>query len=285
VDDGWWCHPKVMGQSLAAKGLWISALSWSCQQRRSLVPETFVSMMGAGPDEVAELIAAGVWIEAVGGWEIHNWSEYQERSVSEKRADAGRKGGSASSVKHSNDTTGTPSGQANGKQTEANGSKPEASGQANGKQTGKQESLPDPTHTQTQDQDQTLLADSTALALVPEPGPPAKPAQSKYPDAFEHWWSIYPRREGKGAAFEAWKRARGKVGATRLVDAARAHADAWQRHGYEAQFIPQPRTWLAQARWDDELPGPRAGPAVASRTTRNHQRLAASLARMQGAQA
>lgn len=62
-------------------------------------------------------------------------------------------------------------------------------------------------------------------------------------------------------------------------------ADAWQRHGYEAQFIPQPRTWLAQARWDDELPGPRAGPAVASRTTRNHQRLAASLARMQGAQA
>ena len=94
VDDGWWCHPKVMGLPLAARGLWVSALSWSCAQRKSVVPPSFLAMVGATDDDAEALADAGLWIDLMGnGWEIHDWSEYQEQSLSEKRAEAGRKGG------------------------------------------------------------------------------------------------------------------------------------------------------------------------------------------------
>lgn len=93
VDDGWWCHPKVMALPLAARGLWVSALSWSCAQRRSVVPPSFLAMVGASGEDAEALIDAGLWIETANGWEIHDWSEYQEQSLSEKRAEAGRKGG------------------------------------------------------------------------------------------------------------------------------------------------------------------------------------------------
>lgn len=95
VDDGWWCHPKVLGLSMGARGLWVSSLSWSCAQRRPVVPATFVAMMtSAEPtDLAAELVDAGLWRKLDGGFEIHDWAEYQEKTLSEHRAEAGRKGG------------------------------------------------------------------------------------------------------------------------------------------------------------------------------------------------
>ena len=98
LDDQWWCHPKVMGLTLAASGLWARALSWSCSEvgrrHEGVVPVSFVRMV-AGEDTdtlAAELVAAGLWVEVDGGWAIHDWSEYQELSLSERRAAAGRKG-------------------------------------------------------------------------------------------------------------------------------------------------------------------------------------------------
>lgn len=96
VDDGWWCHPKVMGLGLAARGLWVSALSWSCAQRRDVVPASFVAMVGGSNDEANALADAGLWVADGGGWRIHDWAQYQELSISEKRAEAGAKGGKRS---------------------------------------------------------------------------------------------------------------------------------------------------------------------------------------------
>jgi len=93
VDDGWWCHPKVMGRSLAARGLWVSALSWSCAHRVEVVPHDFIHMVGGSKDEASELVEAGLWVETEGGYRFHDWAVYQDLSLSEKRADAGRKGG------------------------------------------------------------------------------------------------------------------------------------------------------------------------------------------------
>lgn len=94
VDDGWWSHPKVLGLSLAARGLWVTALSWSCAQRRDEVPRQLAVMVAEDPDELAgELVAAGLWQVTDRGWRIHDWAQYQDRSISEKRAEAGRKGG------------------------------------------------------------------------------------------------------------------------------------------------------------------------------------------------
>lgn len=98
VDDGWWCHPKVMALPLDARGLWISALSWSCAQRTSIVPKHLLAMLGADDTLAGVLVEAGLWNEHPDGWEVHDWAEYQEMTKSEKRAEAGRKGGLASGL-------------------------------------------------------------------------------------------------------------------------------------------------------------------------------------------
>lgn len=119
VDDGWWCHPKVMGLGKGGRSLWVSALSWSCAQRQATIPPRLLVMVGNDEDDAAELVAAGLW-DALSddGWQIHDWSEYQEQSLSEKRAEAGSKGGKRSAATR-----------AKGKQTP---SKPDLLDEANG---------------------------------------------------------------------------------------------------------------------------------------------------------
>lgn len=94
VDDQWWSHPKVLDLTLEARGLWITALSWSCAQRRDEVPTGFVRMVALDEDDrlSVELANAGLWAPTERGWRIHDWAQYQDLSLSEKRADAGRKG-------------------------------------------------------------------------------------------------------------------------------------------------------------------------------------------------
>lgn len=99
VDDQWWCHPKVLGLSLPARGLWVTALSWSTsevgRQNGGVVPDTLVRLIAGLGDVDAlalELEKVGLWVREDTGWRIHDWAEYQDMSLSEKRAAAGRKG-------------------------------------------------------------------------------------------------------------------------------------------------------------------------------------------------
>lgn len=116
VDDQWFAHRKVVGLSLAARGLWTTVLSWSCAHRSPHVPTHMARFLTGGEDidgPVRELVAAGLWIEQDDGWRIHDWAEYQEKSTSEKRAEAGSKGG-----KRSGEVRREASDEANGKQNE-----------------------------------------------------------------------------------------------------------------------------------------------------------------------
>ena len=68
------------------------------------------------------------------------------------------------------------------------------------------------------------------------------------------FWSAYPKKIGKGAAFKAWKKIKPDTElGTRIVDSVLAHADlpAWKKDG--GQYIPHPSTYLNQERWEDEL--------------------------------
>ena len=94
VDDGWWCHPKVIALDLDARGLWVSALSWSCQQKTDRIPKPIVTMCGDDGTAAAKLVAAGLWLEHDDGWTIHDWDDYQSDRA--KKAAAGREGGRAS---------------------------------------------------------------------------------------------------------------------------------------------------------------------------------------------
>jgi hypothetical protein len=85
------------------------------------------------------------------------------------------------------------------------------------------------------------------------PGVTAARRPIAYSAAFEEFWTAYPRRVGKLAAWQVF--ARLEVTSTDL-DMLLAALDwqvrrpEWCRDG--GQFIPHPKTWLSQRRWEDE---------------------------------
>ena len=223
VDDGWWCHPKVMGLPLAARGLWVSALSWSCQQREPVVPVTFLAMVGASDDDALALVDAGLWERATVGYEFHDWADYQVKSLSEKRAEAGRKGG----LSRPNASKSEANGQATPKQTEANVDLLEvANGQAG---THPFPSLP-----------------------IPKDTRGGSKVNGHHP-AFDAWWAMYPRKQARLAAAGAYTKAT-KRGAdpALLTERLARQVKLWQRDQTPSDKIPHGATWLNGERYNDE---------------------------------
>jgi hypothetical protein len=225
VDDGWWCHPKVIGLSAAARGVWVSALSWSCAQRKDVVPAGLLGMVGGSNDEANELVGAGLWVADLSGWRIHDWAEYQDMSTSEKRAEAGRKGGKASGESRRADQGKQVGSEAN----EANGrSKDEANGEAG---THPFPSQPVPSKEKTR---------ST---------PAATPEVSRLFD--EEFWPRCPRKVQKGKALEAFAKAlKAGVTPTTIVEGLERMKPEWATR--PADKVPHPATWLNAEGWHDE---------------------------------
>ena len=73
-------------------------------------------------------------------------------------------------------------------------------------------------------------------------------------DRFEVFWTAYPRKVGKGAALKEWaKLAPSDDLAAAMVSAVQQQAQSPQWRKDAGQFIPHPRTWLSQGRWQDEV--------------------------------
>ncbi|MCP4493337.1 MAG: hypothetical protein GY820_39435 [Gammaproteobacteria bacterium] len=76
--------------------------------------------------------------------------------------------------------------------------------------------------------------------------------KNQYSQEFLQFWTVYPRREGKGRAWKYWTR----EGLDRkLPDILSGVAlyrctEGWQKDG--GRFIPHPATWLNDRRWEDE---------------------------------
>lgn len=90
-----------------------------------------------------------------------------------------------------------------------------------------------------------------ALVLTLHTNEVAVPTSSKYPDDFERFWELYPRKVGKGEAFRHWRNMKHADKQAALV-AIEAQVDHWAQAARERQFIPHPATWLRQARYDDD---------------------------------
>jgi len=79
-------------------------------------------------------------------------------------------------------------------------------------------------------------------------------------DAFDDFWSVYPRHVAKAAARKAFAKAVKSAGADAVMAGARRFAA--DPNLPEAQFVPHPSTWLNQGRWeDDPLPARESGSA------------------------
>jgi hypothetical protein len=84
-------------------------------------------------------------------------------------------------------------------------------------------------------------------------------------EAFDRFWSAYPKKVGKGEALKAFEKVMTRKGGTGTSSASpsptvedllaalerQKRSDQWTRDG--GRYIPNPSTWLNQGRWEDEL--------------------------------
>ena len=71
-------------------------------------------------------------------------------------------------------------------------------------------------------------------------------------DGFDQFWSRYPRRVGKAAARTAFERACRKTTLDVMLTALdwQVKQSQWLEQG--GRFVPYPKTWLNQERWEDQ---------------------------------
>ncbi len=71
---------------------------------------------------------------------------------------------------------------------------------------------------------------------------------------FDLFWSVFPRKIGKGAAELAWKKIRPDATLQRrIIEAVKAQCKSEQWKRDQGRFIPHPSTWLNGKRWEDEV--------------------------------
>ena len=109
LDDKYHSHPKTVCVSLAARGLWVTLLSWACgndsKMAKGFLPSALVRREAASDADAlsSELVSAGFWEVVTGGYLIHDFEQFQAPSriksdpvppeeLSAIRAEAGKLG-------------------------------------------------------------------------------------------------------------------------------------------------------------------------------------------------
>lgn len=93
----------------------------------------------------------------------------------------------------------------------------------------------------------------TPITLNHQKEPPEGKDPLPSPDkSFDYWWSLVWRRDGKGAARRAFKRAAETAGLLKLYDSTEKQCRYYEQQKTERRFQVMPATWLNQERWDDE---------------------------------
>ena len=228
VDDNLAFHPKVAMAGNEAMGLWVRAMSYSCQQLTDgFIPAVIVQSM-QGDKAAAKLVEVGLWIKVENGYQFKDWNEYQPSAVAtkerkaeiaEKRSMAGKKGMEA---RYAN------------KPDNKSDNKTLTNGLTNEQQTSNPEPEPEPN---TKD----MFNDVEPV--------------SRYSPDFERFWKNYPRREQKGDAFKAWEQLRKK----RLLpslDVLTVAAEAYGLRVTDPKFRKLPAGWLRAEMWLDEPVAP-----------------------------
>ena len=79
VDDSFYDHPKVFDAPDCVLALWLRAGAWSARNLRDgFVPAKLPARLCDDPDTaVRELLDRGLWRRAKGGYQFHDWTDYQ----------------------------------------------------------------------------------------------------------------------------------------------------------------------------------------------------------------
>jgi hypothetical protein len=113
-----------------------------------------------------------------------------------------------------------------------------------------------------QDQDQHRQQQQGSETHTPTV-PPASGNVASQHERFERFWTAYPKKVAKDAAWKAWRQRNPNQELTEEMLAAvewQRTQDDWRRDG--GRYIPKPATWLTDGRWQDQ---PRSTPRVSDR--------------------
>jgi hypothetical protein len=84
-------------------------------------------------------------------------------------------------------------------------------------------------------------------------GPDEQPPKSLLERRFDEFWAAYPKKVGKKAALASWKKVKPDTELFDKIMTAIGRAKAtWQWQRENGRYIPNPKTWLNEGRWDDE---------------------------------
>ena len=86
--------------------------------------------------------------------------------------------------------------------------------------------------------------------IVPQSSPIAS-VRIEYSTDFEKFWTVYPKKTGKGAAFTSWKK-NGHPPLDQVIAIIQLASRSPKWLEQNGRFIPNPATWLNQKRWDDD---------------------------------
>ena len=89
IDDHLYSHTKWLATPDGGRALWVTALSWSMSQLTDgYVPRAALPALGSTVAKAESLVRSGLWEDAEGGWQFHDWATYQPSaaSVLEQRA-------------------------------------------------------------------------------------------------------------------------------------------------------------------------------------------------------
>jgi hypothetical protein len=81
------------------------------------------------------------------------------------------------------------------------------------------------------------------------------PKNTALHERFDRFWEVYPKKVGKDAAWAEFKKRNPGDDLTDAMIAvvlSQRASEQWRKEG--GQYIPNPRTWLHQGRWQDEAP-------------------------------
>ncbi|GMB10235.1 MAG: hypothetical protein NkDv07_0020 [Candidatus Improbicoccus devescovinae] len=98
-----------------------------------------------------------------------------------------------------------------------------------------------------------VFSRSIAMAIAPPKQENAAIKNKNFSVLFEKFWSMYPKKVAKQAAFRIFRKISKIEETLNLILAGLERwklSEQWQN----PQFIPYPATFLAQKRWEDEIP-------------------------------
>lgn len=91
VDDRLFSHPKWVATPADARGLWVTAGSWSAaQDQDGFVPGRVLVTLGHTTTQAAALVRSRLWEKAPGGYRFHGWAEFQPTRESKEARQAAK---------------------------------------------------------------------------------------------------------------------------------------------------------------------------------------------------